>query len=488
MKWLIIILIMSLMIISPVLAQRNVTNDDLNESLERVIRQLTELNKQDDIRLSVFGTDYQPSDNATVFLQLINTNDGSALDNQSCKISLINRTRNGYVFEDVPMINFEAVDQNASDGLYFFDFTAPSENGVYPVVANCSQPLDTLTRLAAAFELINGTEVSGSFVLTHVSDSDEHKLRETGSDPRTFFVKYNFTGITGNFSNLFEVSATVEYSLHDSGSPNLLNDENYVMQALNFSNGECEDLVTLEPTIADEPLVRSFTGTGENIQNFVQNGTSIICFQDTIKNDTGGAERDQFNIDFLSVTLVFLVDAPVDSIRGSGEVNIRSITANISGNISAETNNTAIAEEVWSFFNRTLTQNISTTVNVTQIAEEVWSFNNRTLTGFNFLVNLTTTAISNIWSFATRTLTSFGFLVDAQVNQTSIAESVWNFSNRTLSQPVLINGTNLTINATIDPASIWNFPNRTLSTYCSTSGGEVGRCVWEFFWRADSVE
>jgi len=268
--------------------------------------------------VKVFGTDYSPGDNATVFLQLLN--DGQPIDNQSCRLSVFDTINTSlFLLDDYPMVN--QVDENGNrHGLYIAQFTAPTQTGVYPLMANCTQPTTAINRIAQSFLLTNGTEASGSYVNTWTINENYHFVSETSSNPRSAFFIYNFTEITGNLSSLYKISVSMKYSLVDASNPNNPANENWVLQLEN-STGDCENVTLIEPRDQNTPKLFTASVTTGDLSRFIRQGNITVCFQDTNKVDTN---RDQLRTDYLSVDVTFLEASPPQEIRGGGEINVRN--------------------------------------------------------------------------------------------------------------------------------------------------------------------
>jgi hypothetical protein len=136
------------------------------------------------------------------------------------------------------------------------------------------------------------------------------------------------------------------------------------------------------------------------------------------------------------------------------------------------TNYTLMAETNWNYANRTLTYYEVTQVNATDIAIQVWQNNNRTLTYYQ-INNITA---DDIWNYNNRTLTDFNFTVTANVNESAIANVVWNYGGA-IGTNILSQFTNDIWNYSSTVSSnildqiavkIWNSPDRNLTWYNMT--------------------
>lgn len=199
--------------------------------------------------------------------------------------------------------------------------------------------------------------------------------------------------------------------------------------------------------------------------------------------------------------------------------------------VDANISTTDVADAVWNYANRNLTyidfSSVLTAIN--QIPDLTWTYSNRNITDFTFDVvdeNLVAEYVWNysnresnatninfseviiqingikddVWNYENRNLTHYptvnaslvSFPFDV-VNESEVAMFVWDYHSRTLTEfnftvDTTINLSELeNITAIIDPATIWAYENRSLTDFCDGEDS-VGRCVWEFFWRAGSVK
>jgi hypothetical protein len=83
----------------------------------------------------ISGTEYQIGDSGTVFLQLKDS-EGFAVKNATCSLTIF-YPKNASNLHPVYVIDAPMLQQTGKDGLYYYDFTAPSTKGVYMVSALC---------------------------------------------------------------------------------------------------------------------------------------------------------------------------------------------------------------------------------------------------------------------------------------------------------------------------------------------------------------
>ncbi|KKN60114.1 hypothetical protein LCGC14_0534920 [marine sediment metagenome] len=339
-------------------------------------------------------------------------------------------------------------------------------------------------------------------------------IRKTqGADGDIFFV-FNSTAENTNMTlNSRTVNASVDFDVGGSAELNV-----------KFLGGDIEILIQAHNDSVFENLF--------NIQNQIESVNNTIL---------------QVNQSIF--TQLQIIDSQLASIIGNFTSSISEFITNIWSRPIREVNatnfvpvnSTKIAEEVWGFGNFTGARTL-TSVNFSEVLDAVF-LANQSVFGKLFLiqeeissvntsvvtVNATLFAEINgvateVWSFPIREVNAtnipevnftqvidaidasnasiFGKLIalmdehgdilneisDVNISLTSeinnVHLEVWASPSRTLTDfnTTIIAGN---ITAIIDPAIIWNFPNRTLSQHCDS--GTVGRCVYEFFFRAGAI-
>ena len=144
---------------------------------------------------------------------------------------------------------------------------------------------------------------------------------------------------------------------------------------------------------------------------------------------------------------------------------------NINASIIAEIN--GVAFEVWTFDNRTVNVSNLPDLNLTPVLEAI-NETNQSIFGKLFSLMMDHQDILGNLSEINTSLTD-------EINNVHL--DVWSSPNRTLTS---LDNVTVTGNVSVDPAQIWDFPNRTLTEFCPDTDS-VGRCVYEFFFRAGAV-
>ena len=122
-------------------------------------------------------------------------------------------------------------------------------------------------------------------------------------------------------------------------------------------------------------------------------------------------------------------------------------------------NYTYIQELVWTATERTLTDfNFTIDVNQSLIAETVWEYVNRTLTDATDVTDYDRIQ-EMVWNATDRTLTELNFTVETTVNNTEIARTVWNYIERNLTTE------QDNTDYTLIQAMVWNATDRTLTEF-----------------------
>lgn len=133
------------------------------------------------------GTEYESGEAAKAWLQLVYSN-GTAIDSAVCYLDIRYPDSTTYFVNDAAM-TFR------SDGLYEYNFEAPSTKGVYPMLAKCYYSATQNKTYATAYRLgVNGTYLSGALSDTYTDDNVYFNLKEaTTGTPRNLEAYFNIT-------------------------------------------------------------------------------------------------------------------------------------------------------------------------------------------------------------------------------------------------------------------------------------------------------
>ncbi len=263
--------------------------------------------------LSVHGTEYVAGDNAKVWVQLLNESSIAVLDG-ICIVDIYN--------PDGSLLIYNAIMTNQNvDGIYYYDLTAPSIEGVYPVIAKCFYSSHHDVEYADDFSYGIGKNEDGTFLKTYALDGDEHKLSELKIDgiSRLEF-NYTFFDMCGlNVSENFLTGLTIIYN----GKWNSANGDDITISILNHTNEKWINLSNkiIEPNIRD--TVSNFLDTNNITRDgFVSpSGDLMLRFVDTNISD---GTNNVIQNDLLTVSCIQTTPTFTD-VMGSGEIHISSI-------------------------------------------------------------------------------------------------------------------------------------------------------------------
>ena len=480
---------------------------------------------------NVFGTEYRPTENGTVFLQLFD-GAGSTINNASCEVTIYNPNKTKW-YDEIDMDFLE-------DGLYYKDLFILNIPGVYMVSAFCHY--DDIGALVHTEESVDydGTLQGVSDNYAQVWFSDCAWMSTKGQ-----WQEFNFTNPQiGNINT--SLISRIDLNLIGTW------DDNAILEMWNYDTSSWDDLTGYYVKTPDKDKCwgnQGITGTiTSNFEDYI-NGDEMLA-RIYLSNGDKEIRTDEVSVHF-HTTGGYIAD-----IRGSGELHVNDWFNNYTGQM---------ADAVWNYPNRTLTEFpiINATINSSEVADAVWQYNetinsnilnqitvdiwsyfNRTLTGFGDLVeqiwnyeprNLTyyedvtnyslinetiqtrnditdydriNDSIQNrnditdydrindsiqtrnditdygliqkmVWNYTTRTLTNFNFSVD--VNSSEIAETVWNYINRTLTD---YNQSDLTDYDLIQKM-VWNATVRTLTEFnftvdANVSLEDIANEVWNY--------
>ena len=174
--------------------------------------------------MSVFGTDYSPNDNGTIFLQLID-NDRQAITDASCYITSWYPDKSYYL--NNLLMNY------LDDGLYYYDVTIPSQLGVYMMSGTCALPSDAfvddfldfsglesyenvsihsdkIVLLGSPEELPSNFNMTDNILLLHLNE-ESGTIEDTSGDGNNGTYNGDLYSQSGKFHTSIGFDATNDY-------------------------------------------------------------------------------------------------------------------------------------------------------------------------------------------------------------------------------------------------------------------------------------
>jgi hypothetical protein len=408
----------------------------------------------------VHGTEYTFGQTAKVWLQLVNSN-GTTVENGVCYTDIYSPDGDEYL-ERATMTNMN------HDGIYHYDLAVPDEEGVYPVIALCYYEAGQTFNFPSSYEVGIGSHDSGTVGDLVSVDNTFIRFKESAVNP-VRNISINITLPAYTCSNVSEALLTGISVRTVSRFDSVANDDvtisiyNYTSQTwIALPNKIIEGNVWRD--VSDSVVTNNVTKSG-----FISGANGIkLRFTDT--NLTDGATSN-LDMDYLTVSCDRLASPTWQEVRGSSEIHV-----------SAPTNLTFAAQEVWDYPTRNLTDyngvwSYNGTINqsiIDKITLGVWNYTG-TITS-NILGQIT----NNIWAFASSVSSSI-------INQ--ISNGVWNASVRNLTYypntqiNVTVNSTTVFINETSIANSVWTNPERNLTYYESidiVNYSKVNEGVWSY--------
>jgi len=313
----------------------------------------------------VFGTEYIPSENGTIFLQLFDSNENT-VDDAYCEINIYYPDKT--IWYDSIYMDF------LESGLYYKDIMIPdNELGVFMTSAFCSYEENVYEyKLPSEDVLYDGSLMTLNYLSTddaeNVEDTDCVFVATDGGDYQEF--RYNYTTI-GNLN----LTLIDELSLFWVGS----NERNGAyLEAWNFDTSSWD---TIGDTFTRTDTTPFECERSHAVSRSITSDISDYVYQDEVRFRMITGSNGEIYTD--EATIIFHgIGTFIDSIRGGGEIHVSSIvnqTFNCSiGDVSADVNVSEISEEVWSYVNRSLTENITASVDIDLC--DVWDCPSRTIT------------------------------------------------------------------------------------------------------------
>ncbi len=264
--------------------------------------------------LKFFGTEYQPSAPATAWIQLLNGND-DPINDASCLGNIISPDKT-FFFN-----NFVYTHLNITpEGIYFFDFTAGTDIGVYMMTAICFFGVDDVQQeFADSQDLISGTQGGNNDFEDLFSDNGKYlRVKEVNS---SILYRLNYTGIV--VSPLANVSE-IDFIFNGRISPSSAVDE-AVISIFNFTSGEFVDFANRVPAqSSDADITNAIFDTSGNLANdLIKDGNITIQFNDTNKTESVTSINDLFND--VSIIQIKSGNGTIVEVRGASESHVDNV-------------------------------------------------------------------------------------------------------------------------------------------------------------------
>jgi len=293
--------------------------------------------------VSMMGTEYQIGDKATIFLQLKTIN-GYPVNDGECYLDIYYPQYNAS--HSVYVINSPMIYLNNSDGLYYFDLIAPNMTGVYMLSATCSYAYDVNWFFGCGdmrksnITILQGTYYGDTINLNSQEDAVYMRCDSEGLGGMKYceaYYDFNIsTAIGSNITNIdlyYGGEATTDAYL-----------QFYVYNWTNSSWVLLDNTLTFAgtPTGSAELGINDFMGNQVPMDDIIQNDIIRIKLY-----SQAGKTYSQYD-NWLSLKLL-TSEGGIQELKGSGEMHISNTSGSLNSSISG------IAEKVWSYYNRTLT-------------------------------------------------------------------------------------------------------------------------------------
>ncbi len=270
-----------------------------------------------DPKMVVFGTEYFSGERAKAFGQLVNgTND--PINNASCfvkvwdAISIQNGSPN--IFKDTTLMMF------LDEGIYFSDFDAPIESGVYPVSMACEIQVQANETAPSVFFARVGTVTSGN-ISSVASDDGIELIIDEQAPARSFDLFFNFTNISLT-QNATSLSLRLIATRQSTASDPVLDNLNF--HVFNYSTGEFVEFNEFA-YFETEQTITLTARASLNFSTIVQNGTLQIRLNDSTFSPTD-TSTTTFQIEELILLQTIPADKVFDVMRGGGEIHVTNTT------------------------------------------------------------------------------------------------------------------------------------------------------------------
>lgn len=137
--------------------------------------------------VEVHGTEYKVGEAAKVWLQLLDE-DGNSINTAICETHVY--YPNGEQLYEEQLMSF------LEDGVYEYNFIAPSRLGVYPAIAECYYDANVSSNATSSANIITGTAVGGSHSDTFTSNNVRWSIEEYSVQWQDGFLKRRTLNVT----------------------------------------------------------------------------------------------------------------------------------------------------------------------------------------------------------------------------------------------------------------------------------------------------
>ncbi len=297
--------------------------DALNSSVYQFIQDANDELRDIILRwnVNVFGTDYTVGDNGRIFVQLVRNNTG--FDGAVCLVN-VHYPDSSYLTPNY-FIEGGLLVSLGEDGLYYTDFTVPSQIGIYMISAECFVGENTTRWNATSDTLVEGTIKSGSIADIHEDDGSYYELEEQDNGGNNQSYQHEFEFNVSGLTEALNTTATIgllfagRLRIGDLGDI----DDTIKFQLWNWTGGYWNDLPNhLYPQVTDTDVIVANTGDGSGALDYVNDSILRTRLQDT--DQTTDDDKGLIFIDRYWLALTFPVVEPVLGIAGGGELNVRA--------------------------------------------------------------------------------------------------------------------------------------------------------------------
>lgn len=284
-----------------------------------------------DYNLHLLGTEYQVGDNSSVFLQLLSSNTGQAINDATCYLDSF------YPNNSIHLNNQLMIYQTGSDGLYYHKTTIPNATGVYMFSSTCNIRDSVWSFFDSDYypyqnnpngniNLISSVGTNTGSITNVQSFDDSLYFKQAGASvgvrTANMTLDFNLTSAGLNFSNI--TSIEIIYS-GESTATNVVTTSVFNFSSSRFSQLPNTATMSASATTS-EPLGFDVTSTNlvNNVNNFFNDyvsydGTSQII-RIRIGTTNGGTAFTQYH-NYVNL-FVYPSLATSIGVRGSSEWHV----------------------------------------------------------------------------------------------------------------------------------------------------------------------
>ena len=280
-------------------------------------------------KMEVFSTDYEVGDNARTFTSIVKGDE--YINNATCYLDIDHPSSsyddNQFFIENAYMTPI------GHNGLYYYDYIAPNQTGIYMVTATCDLNVETTSFYPYSNSLIDGVVNYGDISDITSDDGNYFETTEQLITNRLYDHQFSFnlSSITNPNSTLNNIAINfIGYNDRD----NYDEAEDMYIQIYNYTSTSWETLINvIPPQLSKSTDITVGNSLASNSDYFNNDILQIRIYDEDRTSDN---DKNEIDIDKLELVLSVPIQIPIDIKTGGGELNIRNHFTDLNNSIFSD--------------------------------------------------------------------------------------------------------------------------------------------------------